>query len=194
MPQILSSTFTGALSASQALSWNGDVFLRRDAANTLGLRNGANAQTFNIYNTFTDASNYERLTLGYDSGNNAFLISGNMAGTGTHRNLELSGGGNVLGLGMTANGNVNWTINAGHFLAGTDNASDIGASGANRPRNLFLSGGITSGATTLHTTSVALTNGAAANTATLTNAPAAGNPTKWVPINDNGTTRYIPCW
>lgn len=29
---------------------------------------------------------------------------------------------------------------------------------------------------------------------TITNAPAAGNPTKWIPINDNGTTRYIPAW
>lgn len=53
---------------------------------------------------------------------------------------------------------------------------------------------ITTSSTTLHTTSVALTNGAAANTGTLTNAPAAGNPTKWIPINDNGTTRYIPAW
>jgi hypothetical protein len=26
------------------------------------------------------------------------------------------------------------------------------------------------------------------------NAPAAGNPTKWIPIDDNGTTRYIPAW
>lgn len=60
--------------------------------------------------------------------------------------------------------------------------------------NLTLAGGLTTGSTTLHTTSVALTNGAAANTATLTNAPVAGNPTKWVPINDNGTTRYIPAW
>lgn len=42
--------------------------------------------------------------------------------------------------------------------------------------------------------SVALTQGSGASTATLTNAPAAGNPTKWIPINDNGTTRYIPCW
>jgi hypothetical protein len=41
---------------------------------------------------------------------------------------------------------------------------------------------------------VALTNGAAAAAGTLLNAPAAGNPTKWVPINDNGTTRYIPAW
>ena len=40
----------------------------------------------------------------------------------------------------------------------------------------------------------ALTNGAAAQVGTLTNAPAAGNPTKWVPIDDNGTTRFIPAW
>lgn len=42
--------------------------------------------------------------------------------------------------------------------------------------------------------SVGLTNGAGANTATLTNSPVTGNPTKWIPIDDNGTTRYIPAW
>lgn len=40
----------------------------------------------------------------------------------------------------------------------------------------------------------AFTNGAAAQIATITNGPTAGNPTKWIPINDNGTTRYIPAW
>jgi hypothetical protein len=39
-----------------------------------------------------------------------------------------------------------------------------------------------------------LTNGAGASVGTLTNSPVAGNPTKWVRINDNGTTRYIPAW
>lgn len=43
-------------------------------------------------------------------------------------------------------------------------------------------------------TSVALNNGAAAGAGTLTNAPVSGNPTKWIPINDNGTTRYVPSW
>jgi hypothetical protein len=52
----------------------------------------------------------------------------------------------------------------------------------------------TLGGATLHTTSTALTNGAGAATGTLTNAPAAGNPTKWIGINDNGTTRYVPSW
>lgn len=40
----------------------------------------------------------------------------------------------------------------------------------------------------------AYTNNAAAQTATLTNAPLAGNPTKWIPINDNGTIRNVPSW
>jgi len=49
-------------------------------------------------------------------------------------------------------------------------------------------------AATFLTTSVALTNGAGASAGTITNAPAVGNPTKWIGINDNGTTRYIPAW
>lgn len=55
-------------------------------------------------------------------------------------------------------------------------------------------GAIYTADTTLLHTIAALTNGAAAATGTLTNAPAAGNPTKWIPIDDNGTTRYIPAW
>jgi hypothetical protein len=43
-------------------------------------------------------------------------------------------------------------------------------------------------------TITAVTSGAGSSTGTLTNAPAAGNPTKWIPFNDAGTTRYIPAW
>lgn len=43
-------------------------------------------------------------------------------------------------------------------------------------------------------TSVTLNNGAGASVGTITNAPSAGNPAKWIPIDDNGTTRYIPTW
>lgn len=42
--------------------------------------------------------------------------------------------------------------------------------------------------------SVALTNGAGVGAGTITNAPAAGNPTKWIGISDNGTVRYVPAW
>lgn len=60
--------------------------------------------------------------------------------------------------------------------------------------NALFTTGISTGDTTLHTTTVALANNAGASAGTLTNAPAIGNPTKWIPINDNGTTRNIPAW
>jgi len=73
--------------------------------------------------------------------------------------------------------------------------------GARAERARFTGGGMTvqgqvtsSGGATLQATSAALTNGAGASVGTLANAPAAGNPTKWVGINDNGTIRYIPTW
>jgi hypothetical protein len=59
---------------------------------------------------------------------------------------------------------------------------------------LRVGGALTINDTKLLTTKTTLTNGAGAGSGTLTNAPTAGNPTKWIPINDNGTTRYIPAW
>jgi len=52
----------------------------------------------------------------------------------------------------------------------------------------------TNAATFMHRTKTSWTNGAAAGAGTITNAPSAGNPTKWIPVDDNGTTRYIPAW
>jgi len=46
----------------------------------------------------------------------------------------------------------------------------------------------------LVTSGVTMNSGSSSFAATLTNAPAAGNPTKWIPINDNGVIRYIPAW
>ncbi len=61
--------------------------------------------------------------------------------------------------------------------------------------NVTATGTLTTvGGATLHTTSSALTDGAGVATGTLATAPSAGNPTKWIGINDNGTTRYIPAW
>ncbi len=59
------------ISSLSAIRWtsssdpNGvpDTLLSRDAANTLALRNGTNAQTARIYGSFTSASVYKRLAL-----------------------------------------------------------------------------------------------------------------------------------
>jgi hypothetical protein len=48
--------------------------------------------------------------------------------------------------------------------------------------------------TTLLRTFATLSNGAGGSVGFLNNAPTAGNPTKWIPINDNGTVRYVPSW
>lgn len=68
---------------------------------------------------------------------------------------------------------------------------DIGAATGT---SLNLLGGLTVGGGTFLTTSGNLTNGAAANLATMTNGPTPGNPTKWAPVLDNGTYRWVPMW
>jgi hypothetical protein len=106
-------------------------------ANVIEQRNGTNAQAFRLYNTFTDASNYERLELRFSS--NFARLDSSSAGSGTARSLIFSASSFFWN---AANGGATqWTItNAGHFLAGADNTYDIGASGASRPRNIFIAG------------------------------------------------------
>ena len=77
------------------------------------------------------------------------------------------------------------------FRVDWERPGTIGSLTANTGRFTTLT---SNGGAQLVGTSAALNNGAAAAAGTLTNAPVAGNPTKWVPINDNGTTRYIPAW
>lgn len=49
------------LASAAALAWGTDLILRRDDANKLAQRNGANAQEFNLYGGYADGSNYSRL-------------------------------------------------------------------------------------------------------------------------------------
>jgi hypothetical protein len=122
-----------------------DTILTRDAANTLAQRNGVNAQTLRVYNTYTDASNYERVEAGANVsglGANTFGLMTTRAGTGSSRALYVGTNG-ASNLWLTTNNTGRWAVdNNGHFLAGADNTYDIGASGANRPRNLYVAGAI----------------------------------------------------
>lgn len=114
------------------------------------------------------------------------------SGTGGISILTASGVGNIFfgDSGSQTVGRVSYdhSVDSMAFFAGGSTRLTVSSSGA------VFTGGITHASATLLTTSVALTNGAGALTGTLTNAPAAGNPTKWIAINDNGTTRYIPAW
>lgn len=66
-----------------------DTALRRDAAGVFGQYEGINPQAYNIYNTRTDDSNYERARMGWTA--NAYEIKPEAAGTGTVRVLHISG-------------------------------------------------------------------------------------------------------
>lgn len=73
---------------SGAISNPRDLVIARDAANTLAQRNSTNAQTYRLYGTYTDASNYERLSLSTTAGTGA-TIAVETDGTGAD-NLDLT--------------------------------------------------------------------------------------------------------
>jgi hypothetical protein len=73
-----------------------DLTLLRDAANTLAQRRTTNAQTFRIYGTYTNASNYVRASL--SSTSTAVTLAAETAGTGADDiplNLTAAGTGTV---------------------------------------------------------------------------------------------------
>ena len=134
-------TYLGGMSGSTVANvelniGGSDIKLLRDAANTLAQRNSTTAQTFRIYNTFTDASNYERGNIFWAG--NVFGITTTNAGTGSARAIELISAG-TLSLG-TANA-VRWAISSSSytFFPFADNTYPIGTSG-NRVSN-FIQGG-----------------------------------------------------
>lgn len=76
-------------------------------------------------------------------------------------------------------------IDQGNVVIGTDpGGSEL----------MRVGGTLAVNSATLIKTYTTLTDGAAAAVGTLTNAPTAGNPTKWVLINDNGVIRKFPTW
>lgn len=100
-----------------------DLFLQREAANTLALRNGVNPQTVELYNTYTDASNYERASLRWTS--NIFQIGTEKSGTGGGRGLYLA----------SASGTV--VLNACCLMFSSDNIKSIGNPADSRPANIY---------------------------------------------------------
>lgn len=66
-------------------------YIYGDAANTLAQRNGAAAQTSRLYETYTDASNYSRLSISAPSGG-PITFASEAAGTGTARTMSFTGG------------------------------------------------------------------------------------------------------
>jgi len=128
--------FGGKLTVAETVTLGSNVVLNRDADDILAQRRGTNPQIKRIYGKFTDAGNYERLAIATSVGTTSILQE--QAGTGTAQGLLIGTRGSAS-LFLTTNNVVRWNIDAsGNILAQTDNALDIGASGASRPRDFFL--------------------------------------------------------
>ena len=89
-------SITSELGLSNNNASSPDIFIARDAANTLAQRNGTNAQTFRLYNTYTDASNFENLQFSCES--NELRIGAAVGSTGgTERIISLGSWNNAGG-------------------------------------------------------------------------------------------------
>jgi hypothetical protein len=142
--------------ASSFIGWNAtegaggaiDTKLFRDGApNTLALRNGAAVpQAFRVYNTFLGTTANEWFEIDWRTTAGSLRLATTSGGTGVARPIEIIASGQIsltTGSGFPIDfrpaGVTRWTIHTpGNLWATTDNAYDIGASGANRPRNIYV--------------------------------------------------------
>lgn len=109
------------LNSAHYLGWNStgsptgspDVIILRGGAGILEQRNGANAQTYNLYNTYTDASNYERGVFSWSVTTNVLTIGAMALGTGTRRSVTWEGETHLF----RAGGNDRFAITNGTVTA-----------------------------------------------------------------------------
>jgi hypothetical protein len=76
-------------SALNPITWTGYTSIIPDGINVLAQRVGTSAQTFRVYNTYTDASNYERGVFDWTTNANVLTIGAQQSGTGTARNTVI---------------------------------------------------------------------------------------------------------
>jgi hypothetical protein len=120
----------GWASSGAPSSSNFDLILQRDAADTLAQRRGTAPQSHRLYNTFTNATDFERLGIGWAA--NIISIKPEAQGTGTVRELHISG------LPTTNPGNgVAWSDNG---LVTVGASVPIGGGGADMQEVWMLSG------------------------------------------------------
>lgn len=130
------------LSSSGGLAWTSstdtqgtvDLLLLRDAANALAQRNGTNAQAFRVYNTYTDANNYERGKFAWERATSDAVVTGSISSTtltvtavtsGTLAVGQIITGTNVLSgtritaLGTGTGGTGTYTVSQSQTVAST---------------------------------------------------------------------------
>ena len=125
-----------------AYSWSGttaynttpDTYLYRDGVGIISQRNGANAQGFRVFNTFTDASSYEMASLDWIKYAGNLTLSTQATGTGTARGLVFEAANAQISFFTSG---ASWQILAGALRVAGDNTGAIGGISSNRPGTVY---------------------------------------------------------
>jgi hypothetical protein len=140
---------------------NAGPYLVKDGVGVLNLRNPTTvgeAQRLFISRTYTPGGALEYLQLGAVGGN--FVLRTTGSGGGTTRTLIID----AATINFQEAGTSRWNIyTGGHLITAVDNAIDIGASGATRPRTIYAGTSIVAPAYTVGATAGATFNGAVTN-------------------------------
>ncbi len=135
-----------------------------------------------LFETFDGATKRTALYADMNAGN---VVLGNST-IGTNRDFGGAAAANVVKLINGTKGAAN-PIGGGYFYVSAGALHWVDSGGVDNLLSIGTAG-------QLAASSIAYTNNAGAQIATITNGPTAGNPTKWIPINDNGTIRNVPAW
>lgn len=103
-----------------------DATLMRDGVGVLSQRSGINPQSYRVYNTFTDLSNYEVGVFDWNINASTLTIGSLMGGTGVARGVRLT----ATGLLTFATGSLaRWSMDiaAGNLVPATNGTVSIGA-------------------------------------------------------------------
>ncbi|MFZ0199303.1 MAG: hypothetical protein WB523_19290 [Candidatus Sulfotelmatobacter sp.] len=134
-------TIGGSGATSQMAYWTntsglGAAPVYVTGANTVEQYNGTNVQTFNFYGTYTNATNYERLSVAYVPGDTYYEL----------QTQQGTGGGSQRGICFGVNNSCKWAVDTTTaFKPFNDNTRDIGTSTLRvrdfyLARNLIMSG------------------------------------------------------
>lgn len=127
-------------------------------------------------------------------------IVGMFANSGVLTATTITANGTGSGGAGTYTVSISQTVAMTQLVSGSVASNGIQGGGVGDTDNVYTpifisrTGSVSFNSASLPGTRTAFANGAGASTATLTNSPVAGNPTKWLFISDAGTTRRIPAW
>jgi hypothetical protein len=119
-----------------------DTPLLAPTNNIVEQRNGLNAQSLYIYNTYSDANNWERFRINWAANQVAIGVQAN--GTGVARPMIWDAGSNTFfitsgsAVRLQVNAATKWGAegNAGHWVPGQDNQMDVGWP-SQKPRTVY---------------------------------------------------------